>query len=335
MRIKNHSKLIIASLSTIIIIICLFFFISTITFLSPAKEQWYLNDNPKRVVNINFQDMWSIYNHVPAKSKSDVNLAIIDTGIDYNNLEIQDSLTTKDDSFIDNNGHGTKIAGIICASQNKGNVVGVADSKHVKIFPIKVISDDKSNINNSCSIKDLISAITQAEKAGCQICNISLNCDTYDSNLESIIANSKMLFIVSAGNDYPRGRDIDAKPSYPASFVLPNLITVTNIKANGRLAKNANYGQCVDIAAPGTEIYSIDLDNQYSVSSGTSYATPMVTGIAAMIYICDCRMTANRCKDIIMCSCEHMEQLNGSINSNNLVQLDQALKLIATKGGAL
>ena len=138
-----------------------------------------------------------------------------------------------------------------------------------------------------------------------------------------------MLFVVSAGNGSGRGRNIDKKPSYPASYNFDNLITVTNIKSNGRLNTNANYGQCVDVAAPGTEIYNIELDNRYGTSTGTSFAVPIVTGLASMLYICDETMTAAQCKDIILRSASQERRLNNKIENNRVVNLSAALKCVA------
>lgn len=279
--------------------------------------------------------MWETYMEIPDCEKQDVKVAVIDTGADIDNPEIEDCLIINDDNVSDDVGHGTKNIGIICASQYKGNVVGIADAKHTQILPIKIMAFNDDKMNVSCSTKELIKAIDRAENSGCSICNISLNTDKDDPKLKEAMSESNMLFVVSAGNGEPRGRNIDIYPSYPASYDLDNMIVVANIKSNGRLNKTSNYGECVDIAAPGTEIYNITLDDEYDAGTGTSYAAPIITGLATMLYICDSDMNASHCKDIIMCSAEHETGLNGKIRTNSLVDLDAAIDYCRDKGGRL
>ena len=293
---------------------------------SPAKEQWYLVDDPKRDVNIRWQSMWETYMEIPDCEKQDVKVAVIDTGADIDNPEIEDCLIINDDNVSDDVGHGTKNIGIICASQYKGNVVGIADAKHTQILPIKIMAFNDDKMNVSCSTKELIKAIEQAEENGCSICNISLNTDKDNPELKEIMSKSKMLFVVSAGNGNPRGRNIDIDPSYPASYDLDNMIVVANIKSNGRLNKTSNYGECVDIAAPGTEIYNISLDGEYDSGTGTSYAAPIVTGLAAMLYICDSDMTAVQCKKTILCSAEQGRRIENKVRLRRIVNLNNAME---------
>lgn len=292
----------------------------------PNKNQWYLNDDENRTVNIGWGDMWSIYESVKDSEKNTVRIAVIDTGADYSNYEIKDSLLDLDNLNGDCVGHGTRIIGIICASQYKGKVIGISDSKYTEILPIKVTegADTEEPVS---STKKLTRAIEVAEMHECDICNICLNTDNDDPSLKRAMTESEMLFVVSAGNGTPIGRNIDLEPSYPASYKLDNMIVVTNIKSNGKLSLTANYGQGVNLAAPGTEMYNIGLDSSYGVATGTSYATPVVTGIAAMIYIVDPDMNAVDCKNIILNSAKDERLLGGKIEHNRLLQLDEALAL--------
>lgn len=297
----------------------------------PNKNQWYLNDDENRAVNIGWESMWNLYELVHDSDKTTVRIAVIDTGADYGNFEIKDSLVAQDDLNNDCVGHGTKVIGIICASQYKGKVVGVSDSKYTEILPIKV-TEGANKEEPVSSTKKLIQAIKTAETYECDICNICLNTVKDDPSLKRIMVESDMLFVVSAGNGTPVGRNIDLQPSYPASYRLDNMIVVTNIKSNGKLSSSANYGQTVDIAAPGTEIYNISLDNGYCASSGTSFATPLVTGIAAMIYIDSPGMTATNCKSIILNSAKEERRIGGKVEHNRLLQMDEALALAMRKG---
>ena len=292
--------------------------------INPAKEQWYLNDNPEREVNIGWPCMWETYSKIDNSRKCIVKVAVIDSGIDSNHPEIKDSIRQISGSCKDKIGHGTTIAGIICASQYHVTVVGISDSKRTIIIPIKVTGQNGKE-ESLCSVEQLIEAIKIAESEGCDICNISLNTDKDDPELEKVIAESNMLFVVSAGNGDPKGRNLDDDPSYPASYEYENLITVTSVTANGRIQSIANYGSCIDIGAPGTEIYNISIDNDYSVNNGTSFATPIVTGLAAMLYICDRNMTPRSCKEIILETAKEERRLKGKAGNNKLIQLDAAI----------
>lgn len=94
-------------------------------------------------------------------------------------------------------------------------------------------------------------------------------------------AHPELLFVISAGND---GRDIDAKPVWPAAFGLANAIVVTSTDAFGRLPRESNWGVAsVDISTPGERIASIDHAGQPKEVSGTSYAAPRIAALAARL----------------------------------------------------
>lgn len=97
--------------------------------------------------------------------------------------------------------------------------------------------------------------IRYAQENGADICNLSMGTSVYDEELDSMIRNSSMLFIFSAGNGNEQGQgyDIDVNPVYPASYTSDNIITVGNLMFDGSLEESSNYGAVsVDIAAPGT-----------------------------------------------------------------------------------
>jgi subtilisin family serine protease len=162
-----------------------------------------------------------------------------------------------------------------------------------------------------------------------------MSTDVYSEELESTIAESKMLFIVSAGNGKDggsRGINIDKMPVYPAAFNLSNILTVTNLDYNGNLYKNSNYGQeSVDIAAPGTCIYSTSLNGEYSYCSGTSMATPMVTGVAALIYSMVDGITAFEAKNMIIGTVTKRNELSEIIGSGGMLNGGAAIENAITR----
>lgn len=299
-----------------------------------SENQWYISSDNKQQIDIGVKKMWKSFNN--DKIKQNVIVAVIDGGIDISNSAISNNIWENQDEIAgnglddDNNGfiddlngwnfaennnavddfsndifelnHGTKIAGIICADSKKCEVSGIVYGDWIKIMPLKVI---KSSIADDFTIQSgkidcLVDAINYAEKMGADICNISLNTPCDDKRLRRTIEESKMLFVVSAGNGSGLNRNLDKNPSYPASYNYSNVISVANIKSNGKLHSRSNYGQgSVEILAPGTAIYNIDTQNGYDYGTGTSYSTPIVTAIAAAIYATNVNMDCRECKLII------------------------------------
>jgi subtilisin family serine protease len=189
-----------------------------------------------------------------------------------------------DDDF-----HGTHVAGTIAAALDGQGVVGIAPS--VKLMALKFLGDD-----DACGFdSQAIEAIAYAKHFNVRIANNSWSGRgrlTSAPDLKAAIANSGMLFVVSAGND---GIDNDAEtfPALPASWDLPNILSVAAIDNKGALADFSNYGKVsVDIAAPGVAILSSvpaydgdhgHLSFGWDWLDGTSMAAPHVTGTAALV----------------------------------------------------
>lgn len=181
--------------------------------------------------------------------------------------------------------HGTHCAGTIGATGDNGQgVAGIASvGGKVKMMSLKVLAGPEGG----GSTFDIIRAIRYAEANGAKICNLSLGGYYNDQMLYNAMAKSKMLFVCAAGNE---GYDVGIKHCYPACYSLSNIISVANIKKNGALYKSIYYGssnystKCVDLAAPGTDIFSTIPGNKYDMMSGTSMSAPYVTGVAALTY---------------------------------------------------
>ena len=184
--------------------------------------------------------------------------------------------------------HGTHVAGTIAAKLDGSGIVGVAPD--VKIMALKFLGDD-----TDCGFDEqAVEAIEYAKSFGVRISNNSWGrwAGGNDSMLYNAIADSGMLFVTSAGND---GLNNDTSPirSVPASFDLPNILSVAAVDNQGFLADFSNYGASrVDIAAPGLDIASTvpaydgehgHLDAGHAWFSGTSMASPHVAGIAALV----------------------------------------------------
>ncbi|TCP31763.1 subtilase family protein [Scopulibacillus darangshiensis] len=223
-------------------------------------------------VDVNAPEAWDI-----TQGSKDLVVAVIDTGIDINHPDIKDNIWTNPGEIPNNNidddkngyvddvhgwdfynkdntvydagdgdDHGLHVAGTIAGEENGIGVIGVAP--HVKIMPLKFLGPDGG------STADAITAIEYAKKMGVKLSNNSWGGGYYDDALKSAIEDSGMLFVASAGNS---GMNTDNRPSYPASYDCPNILSVAAVDNTGELASFSNYGvESVDIAAPGVSILS-------------------------------------------------------------------------------
>ena len=191
-----------------------------------------------------------------------------------------------DDDF-----HGTHVSGTIAAKLDGAGIVGLAPG--VKVMALKFLGDDQA-----CGWDDqAIAAIEYAKSFGVRISNNSwarpasappFGDPADDVPLYEAIEDSGMLFVAAAGNS---GQDLDdvSRPSIPASFDLPNILSVAAVDNTGQLASFSNYGETsVDVSAPGVSIASLIPDygvNEagYYYLDGTSMAAPHVSAIAAVV----------------------------------------------------
>jgi subtilisin len=223
----------------------------------------------------------------------DADIAIIDTGIDltHPDLNVYQAASFVDgtNSGNDDDGHGTHIAGIAAAKNNNEGVVGIAPG--ARLWAVKVL-----NGTGSGPISTIIAGIDYVTQHANEIdvANLSFGCECPSKALDTAIHNSVaagITYVVAAGNSAS-----DANAISPANH--PDVITVSAIadsdgKCGGlgpptkygnddTFARFSNYGSVVDMAAPGVNIYSTYKGDSYATLSGTSMASPFVTGAAAL-----------------------------------------------------
>ncbi len=289
---------------------------------------------------------WAFYEQLPQRRI--VTVAIIDTGVDTSHEELAGSIWVNEDEIPgdgidnDNNGyiddvngwnfysgtnqvfvgeeddHGTHGAGTVAAAWDGQGIVGIADSSYVKIMVLKVLGSQEG-VGVSSNVKR---AIRYAQANGADICSLSMGTLTYDGEMDRLISDSPMLFVVSAGNGDAAGKgyDIDALPMYPAAFSSDHIITVGNLMFDGNLDESSNYGAVsVDLAAPGTYILGAVPGNGYAYMTGTSMAAPMVTGTAALVYSCRTDFSLMDVREAILNSARKMEGLEGKVATGGMV----------------
>lgn len=202
-----------------------------------------------------------------------VKVAVIDTGIaSHPDLSIEGGVSTVDytSSYIDDNGHGTHVAGIIGAKHNGIGTVGIAPD--AQLFAVKSLNEaGRGNLD------DILEAIDWSITNDMDIINLSLS-TTFDSKiLHDMVdkANQEgILMVAAAGND-------SGSVNYPAKF--DSVIAVSAIDENKTITPISSRGEEVEFTAPGNNIISTYLDGYYGMLSGTSQATPHVAAMLALL----------------------------------------------------
>ncbi len=184
-----------------------------------------------------------------------------------------------DNNPADGHGHGTHTAGTTCAVGNNDlGVTGVV--WNCKIMALKFLSDGGSG-----STSDAVEALQYATSFGVKVSNNSWGGSVFSTSLSNAITASQSvghIFVAAAGNN---NRDTDSIPHYPSSYTHYNVISVASITDSGARSSFSNWGHTsVDLGAPGSSIRSTLPGNTYSSGSGTSMATPHVTGVVALVY---------------------------------------------------
>jgi subtilisin family serine protease len=215
----------------------------------------------------------------------------------------------------DENGHGTHTAGTIAALKNGIGVIGVAPK--VRIMPLRFLGPQGQG-----STADAIEAIRYATKMGARVISASWGGDGFSSLLAQAVKEAQdagVVFVAAAGND---GRDIGRSPTYPAS--LRGVIAVGASDSYDQLAYFSNYNpNSVMIAAPGVEILSTFLGHGYKTESGTSMATPQVSGAIALALSKNKSLTSDQIKSVLCSSADPLRSYGtrcGRINVGRFVK---------------
>nr|WP_295904613.1 S8 family peptidase [uncultured Bdellovibrio sp.] len=262
------------------------------------KEQW-------AIAKVQAEKAWQ---RAGNKGSRNVIVAVIDTGVDYKHPSLapnmiqgydfkENDADPMDKTGFQNPGHGTHCAGAVGATGLvDGGTVGL--SPEVSIMPLRFLGEDGSgDLNNA------IKAIDYAVEKGAQIISASWGAAVPRSTAAPLLEAIKraddkgVIFIAAAAND---GKNNDKTEMYPANNGYPNSITVAASGPSDAKPSWSNYGTAtVHVASPGENIMSTLPNNKYGNLSGTSMATPLVSGLVALMKAQDPSLTGAQVRAIL------------------------------------
>lgn len=317
-------------------------------------QQWGLNNVGQKVgkqvgvvdADINGPEAWEL-----TKGDKEVVLGVIDTGIFYTHPDLVDNMwnnpgeiagNNKDDDGdgyvddihginamdktgdpLDDNGHGTHCSGIMGGSNVSGKGVFGVNQK-VTIIGCKFLdSEGGGRMSDALVCMDYFSKLKTRTKNPVNIVAINASWGGGGSSKTmqeaiKVLGDNGILLVAAAGND---GDDNDQVASFPANYKLPNIISVAATNNKDELASFSNYGsKSVHIGAPGMDIMSTYLNNEYKIFSGTSMATPYVTGLIGLLKAKDPSLDAKQLKNLIIAGGTSLESLSSKVLSGRRIR---------------
>jgi len=228
-------------------------------------------------------------------------IAIVDTGVDYTHPDLASSrlwlgwdFANSDNNPMDDEGHGTHVAGIAGANTNNNRgVAGVCWG--CGLLAVKVLGADGSGLTSWVADGIQYAAYWGAAFGKRTVINLSLGSPYPSSVLADAVAYAQgkgALIVAAAGNDGVN------ELFYPAAY--PGVIGVAATDSADQQAFFSNSGAHVDLAAPGVQILSTMLDSQYASMDGTSMATPHVAGVAGLVWSARPALTADQVCGILL-----------------------------------
>lgn len=312
------------------------------------SKQWYLHNSTTN--HVYAQNAWDLHT-----GSHEVVVALIDSGVDRNHEDLKENLwvnkkeklgqpgidddkngfvddiygydfVNNDSDPSDDNSHGTHLASVIGAKGNNGiGMTGIA--WNVQLMSVKVL--DASNSQENLEI--IAKGIHYAVDNGAKIINASFafayTDDEMDRKVQAAIQyaeNHDVLVVAGSGND---GEDLDYYPMVPAAFNNSNIITVTASDTEGWPLSFANISvKSVDLSAPGSKIWGLLPKGGAKFWGGTSQATAITTGVAALVLSKYPNLKPKEIRQRIMKSANHNPRFKGTSITDGLLDAYKALK---------
>lgn len=279
------------------------------------NDTHFANSNQYGLINIECPQAWD-----RITGDNSVVIAVLDTGINYNHEDFVGRVDTANDrDFVNDNyealddyGHGTSVSGVIGATTNNGKGVAGVDWQ-AKILPIKVLDNEGGG-----GMDDIVDGIAWAILKNADVINMSFGQYSTHASLESLCLNAYnagIVLVAAAGNG-----DV-SDPAYPAYYSTVMAVAAVDqydkrsiwegIDPETFRQQASNYGTWVDVAAPGTSIWSTHKDGDYSGgNNGTSLACPFVAGLAGLIKAVNPSLTNQQIMDKIKDTADSIDDSN-------------------------
>ena len=247
----------------------------------------------------------------------DDNNGYVDDYVGWNFLT-SDDFPNGNNNPSDDQGHGTFVAGIIGASTN--NSIGVAGvNPNARVFVAKAFDSDGYGKE-----EDVAAAMLYLANNGARIINMSFGDYTYSQTMRDVIDYVTSLGVVLVGS---AGNSSSSSPHYPSSF--ENVISVGANTQGEDLASFSNYGNSLDLLAPGVSIISTGMGCEYVSASGTSASAPFVTGVVSLILSLQSDLALDDVKQILKTTAKDIYDVGYDIYSGAGI-LDAAKAVSAT-----
>ncbi len=227
-------------------------------------------------------------------SASNIVVAVLDTGVRYTHEDLAANMwvnpndgghgwnaLTQTSDPMDDNAHGTSVAGVLGAVGNNGKgVTGVA-------WKVQIMACKCFNNFGLGSVSDVVACLEYSRTNGARIVNASWGFTNSLALSNAVISlrDAGIIIVAASGNS---GTNIDLAPTYPASYAMDNIVTVASDTRTNTLAATSNFGATnVDLVAPGEGIYTTfgATDSFYYSQTGTSFAAPYVSGALALMLV--------------------------------------------------
>lgn len=265
--------------------------------INEVENNEYLNLDTVYNLQDDIQSAWQI------TKGSGARVAVIDSKVDITHPDlvehvtnsydiVNDSELTYDENTSGQYYHGTHVTGIIASTVPEAEII-----------PIAAFEDGQAYTS------DIIKAINYAKEQGAAIVNCSWGSTNNNQALKEAMQESGMLFVCAAGNNR---MNVDETPIYPACYDIDNVISVTSLNQDLGFSYYSNYGEQIDIAMYGRNVYNAMPGGEYGEQSGTSMAAAYVTAGAAMAKAIN---ADGNIKDVILNSAVSLSNLQDKVNS--------------------
>lgn len=256
-----------------------------------------------------------------------VKVAVLDTGIDTSHPDLRPvanagiSVIDGVRSSADDNGHGTHVAGTIGAQRNGYGVVGVAPG--VQLYPVKVLDDKGSG-----KLSNLIAGMDWCVQNQIRIMNLSLSSSKENQTFRDAIIKARkagITMVCAAGNSGPAPNTI----GYPARYL--ETVSVAAMDENNAVADFSSRGREVALIAPGVNIMSTWPRRRFRSNSGTSMASPHVTGVVALMLEADPSLTPSDIKAVLQATAIRLKDASSDAQGAGFVNASAAVSKVGRK----